>query len=159
AQEVEAVFPELVIEQGGVKKVNYTGLVGVVIEAVKELKAKNDELERRGGGAGRGRGGGPGGGGGTSRLPPSRGTPPGEPSRRRARPSSTVTSSPMSRTAVRVSGGMPSALRARQAASAAQASARASQRGMDLAPGSTPCVASSRVMNARNSTGSPSVRK
>jgi hypothetical protein len=48
AQEVEAVFPELVVTSPeGYKRVNYTGLVGVVIEAVKELKAKNDALERR----------------------------------------------------------------------------------------------------------------
>ena len=48
AQEVEAVFPELIERTPeGYIKVNYTGLVGVVIEAVKELKAKNDALERR----------------------------------------------------------------------------------------------------------------
>jgi hypothetical protein len=48
AQEVEAVFPDLVVTLAdGYKRVNYTGLVGVVIEAVKELKAKNDALERR----------------------------------------------------------------------------------------------------------------
>jgi Chaperone of endosialidase len=48
AQEVEAVFPELVATLAdGFKRVNYTGLVGVVIEAVKELKAKNEALEKR----------------------------------------------------------------------------------------------------------------
>jgi hypothetical protein len=48
AQEVEAVYPELVeTSPEGYKRVNYTGLVGVVIEAVKELKAKNDALEKR----------------------------------------------------------------------------------------------------------------
>jgi hypothetical protein len=48
AQEVEAVFPELVVTTAeGLKRVNYTGLVGVVIEAVKELKARNEALERR----------------------------------------------------------------------------------------------------------------
>ncbi len=48
AQEVQAVFPELVeTTPEGYIKVNYTGLVGVVIEAVKELKAKNDALEKR----------------------------------------------------------------------------------------------------------------
>jgi hypothetical protein len=48
AQEVEAVFPHLIeTSPEGVKRVNYTGLVGVVIEAVKELKAKNDALEKR----------------------------------------------------------------------------------------------------------------
>jgi Chaperone of endosialidase len=48
AQEVEAVFPELVVTTPeGIKRVNYTGLVGVVIEAVKELKARNEALEQR----------------------------------------------------------------------------------------------------------------
>jgi hypothetical protein len=48
AQEVEAMFPELVVTTPeGHKRVNYTGLVGIVIEAVKELKAKNDALELR----------------------------------------------------------------------------------------------------------------
>jgi hypothetical protein len=48
AQEVEAVYPELVeTSPEGYKRVNYTGLVGVVIEAVKELKAKNEALEKR----------------------------------------------------------------------------------------------------------------
>lgn len=48
AQDVEAVFPELVeTTPEGVKRVNYTGLVGVLVEAVKELKAKNDALEKR----------------------------------------------------------------------------------------------------------------
>src|SRR5258708_7182203 len=48
AQEVEAVYPELVeTSPEGYKRVNYTGLVGVVIEAVKELKTKNEALEKR----------------------------------------------------------------------------------------------------------------
>ena len=48
AQEVEAVFPELIVTSPeGYKRVNYTGLVGVVIEAVKELKARNEALEKR----------------------------------------------------------------------------------------------------------------
>jgi hypothetical protein len=43
AQEVEKYFPELVKEgPNGYKHMNYNGLVGVVIEAVKELKAEND---------------------------------------------------------------------------------------------------------------------
>jgi trimeric autotransporter adhesin len=48
AQEVEAVFPDLV-ETGpdGLKRVNYMGLVGPLIEAVKELDARLTELEER----------------------------------------------------------------------------------------------------------------
>ena len=48
AQEVEELFPELISERTdtGTKSVNYNGLVGVLIEAVKELSARVDELER-----------------------------------------------------------------------------------------------------------------
>jgi len=49
AQEVEAVFPELVSPCGnaGYKAVNYSGLTGVLIEALKELKAQNEALRYR----------------------------------------------------------------------------------------------------------------
>jgi len=48
AQEVEAEFPELVVTgPDGYKQVNYTGLVGVLVEAVKELAAHNAELTAR----------------------------------------------------------------------------------------------------------------
>jgi hypothetical protein len=42
AQEVELVYPELV---GHDKSVNYNGLIAVLIEAVKELKAQVEELK------------------------------------------------------------------------------------------------------------------
>ena len=45
AQNVEKVAPELV-KNGDHKSVNYNGLIGVLIEAVKELKAEVDELKR-----------------------------------------------------------------------------------------------------------------
>lgn len=46
AQEVERVFPELVTTDAeGRKKVNYFGLVGPLIEAVKELDARVSALE------------------------------------------------------------------------------------------------------------------
>lgn len=46
AQEVETVFPELVTtDERGIKRVNYTGLVGVLIEAVKELDERVAALE------------------------------------------------------------------------------------------------------------------
>ncbi|MBU2714056.1 tail fiber domain-containing protein [Zooshikella harenae] len=47
AQEVETVFPELVTvdKKTSYKQVNYAGLVGVLIEAVKELKKENDRLK------------------------------------------------------------------------------------------------------------------
>ena len=45
AQDVEEVFPELVSEKEEFKSVNYNGLVGVLIEAVKELSARVEELE------------------------------------------------------------------------------------------------------------------
>lgn len=49
AQEVETVFPELVSDEGekGYKSVDYNGLIGVLIEASKELKAENRELKSR----------------------------------------------------------------------------------------------------------------
>jgi hypothetical protein len=49
AQEVEAVFPELVSVYGdeGYKAVNYTGLTAALIEAAKELKAENERLRQR----------------------------------------------------------------------------------------------------------------
>jgi Chaperone of endosialidase len=48
AQEVEAVFPELVDSGSGrYKGVNYIGLTGVLIEASKELKENYDMLRRR----------------------------------------------------------------------------------------------------------------
>jgi Chaperone of endosialidase len=49
AQEVEAVFPQLVstIEGHGYKAVNYNGLTAVLLEAVKELKTALDALQAR----------------------------------------------------------------------------------------------------------------
>ena len=43
AQEVEPVFPEIVSSTEP-KQVNYNGLIGVLIQAVKELKGENDLL-------------------------------------------------------------------------------------------------------------------
>ncbi|MHC1774999.1 MAG: tail fiber domain-containing protein [Lentimicrobium sp.] len=46
AQEVEKVFPELVSESNdGLKGVNYIGLIPYLLEAVKELKAENEQLK------------------------------------------------------------------------------------------------------------------
>jgi hypothetical protein len=46
AQELEQVFPELVTtDELGRKKVNYLGLIGPLIEAVKELDARVAQLE------------------------------------------------------------------------------------------------------------------
>ena len=49
AQDVEKVLPELVSERSdnGTKSVNYNGLVGVLIEAVKELSARVEGLENQ----------------------------------------------------------------------------------------------------------------
>lgn len=48
AQEVEQVLPELVsTDQEGYKSLAYSKLTCVLIEAVKELKAENDELRKR----------------------------------------------------------------------------------------------------------------
>ena len=45
AQEIEKVLPELVNEVNDTKTVNYNGLIGILIEAVKELSAKVEKLE------------------------------------------------------------------------------------------------------------------
>ena len=45
AQELEKVLPFLVTEAEGVKSVNYNGLIGYLIEAVKELKAEVEKLK------------------------------------------------------------------------------------------------------------------
>ena len=45
AQDVEKVFPELVRGEEGNKSLNYMGLTGALIEAIKELSAKVETLE------------------------------------------------------------------------------------------------------------------
>jgi len=48
AQEVEQVLPELVVtDEQGRKKVNYVGLIGPLIEAVKELDQRLAAVEQR----------------------------------------------------------------------------------------------------------------
>lgn len=47
AQELEKIFPELVIDSGDYKKVNYNGLIGVLVESIKELKEEVKELKQR----------------------------------------------------------------------------------------------------------------
>ena len=44
AQELEVVLPDLV-SSGDIKTVNYNGIIGVLIEAIKELKAEVEELK------------------------------------------------------------------------------------------------------------------
>ncbi len=45
AQEVQKLFPELVKENNGTLSVNYTGLIPVMIESIKELKQQIEELK------------------------------------------------------------------------------------------------------------------
>ena len=46
AQEVEEVLPEVVNTDGdGIKSVDYGKMVGVLIEAIKELKQEIEELK------------------------------------------------------------------------------------------------------------------
>ena len=48
AQEIEKVLPEVVnTGPGGDKAVAYTEIIPVIIEAMKELKAENEELKAR----------------------------------------------------------------------------------------------------------------
>ena len=46
AQDIEKVFPELVVESNGIKSVNYQGLVPVLINSIKEQDAKISRLEK-----------------------------------------------------------------------------------------------------------------
>ena len=45
AQDVEKVFPELVHGEEGSKSLQYSGLIGALIESIKELSAKVSALE------------------------------------------------------------------------------------------------------------------
>jgi hypothetical protein len=45
AQELEKVLPELVNNNGEHKAVNYNGMIGVLIEAIKELSQEVQELK------------------------------------------------------------------------------------------------------------------
>jgi len=47
AQELEVLLPDLVSGAGGHKSVNYNGLIGFLIEAVKELSDRVSELEKK----------------------------------------------------------------------------------------------------------------
>jgi len=47
AQEVEEVIPEVVKISGDVRTVNYNGLVGVLIEAIKEQQRQIEELKKQ----------------------------------------------------------------------------------------------------------------
>jgi hypothetical protein len=44
AQELEVVLPDLV-SSGDIKTVNYNGIIGVLIEAIKELRAEVEDLK------------------------------------------------------------------------------------------------------------------
>jgi hypothetical protein len=43
AQDIEKVFPELVVENNGIKSVNYQGLVPVLINSIKEQQIERTE--------------------------------------------------------------------------------------------------------------------
>ena len=47
AQELEEILPQLVSDTENGKSVNYNGLIGVLIEAVKELSDRVDQLENK----------------------------------------------------------------------------------------------------------------
>ena len=47
AQETEKVFPESVItKDDGIKTINYDSIIGVLVEAIKELKSEVEELKK-----------------------------------------------------------------------------------------------------------------
>lgn len=47
AQEVEKLLPHLVNENDGIKSVNYSGLIAYLIQSIKELSKKVEELENK----------------------------------------------------------------------------------------------------------------
>ena len=47
AQEVEAWLPQLVTYEGETKTLNYSGVIGVLVEAIKKLDARVKELENK----------------------------------------------------------------------------------------------------------------
>lgn len=47
AQDVERVFPHLVKEYDGIKSLNYTGMIGPIVEAIKEREIKNKKLKKQ----------------------------------------------------------------------------------------------------------------
>jgi hypothetical protein len=47
AQEVEQVLPEAVFDTGKTKSIDYYATIGLLVEAIKELKAEIDELKSR----------------------------------------------------------------------------------------------------------------
>ena len=48
AQDVEQYLPELVIETDGVKSLNYNGIIGVLVEAIKQQQKQINELRNNG---------------------------------------------------------------------------------------------------------------
>jgi len=46
AQDVEKILPDAVVETGGIKSVNYNGVIGLLVEAVKELSSENRILRK-----------------------------------------------------------------------------------------------------------------
>lgn len=46
AQDVEKVYPELVTSRQGIKRIDYTGIIALLVEAVKELKEENRQLKK-----------------------------------------------------------------------------------------------------------------
>ena len=47
AQDIEEILPELVHQSDHIKTVNYNGLIGVLIEAIKEQQRQIEELKKQ----------------------------------------------------------------------------------------------------------------
>jgi len=47
AQDIEEIIPEIVKISGDIKTVNYNGLIGVLIEAIKEQQRQIEELKKQ----------------------------------------------------------------------------------------------------------------
>jgi hypothetical protein len=45
AQEVEKEYPEIISEENGIKTINYTSMIAVLLESIKDLKKEINELK------------------------------------------------------------------------------------------------------------------
>jgi hypothetical protein len=47
AQEVEINYPEIVFEKNDIKSINYSSFIAVLLECIKELNTKIENLENK----------------------------------------------------------------------------------------------------------------
>jgi hypothetical protein len=45
AQEVEKEYPQIISEENNIKTINYTSMIAILVESIKELKTEINELK------------------------------------------------------------------------------------------------------------------